>query len=82
VLEAGVSVQESLEGQTALLSAVRAGHLALARWLVEAGARPLEEMDVKGNTAFMMAAWSGHLHILEWLFAVYLSGTTASTQAL
>ena len=50
---------------TALMAAAQKGHLQVAQWLVNTGAR-LETFDERNQTALHLAAQAGQLELVQW----------------
>ena len=70
--ESGVNLNErDADGNTALLTAVRYGHLDAVKWLLSAsGGAQITEENKAGNTALLLAVAYGHLEAAKWLLSV------------
>lgn len=69
LLEQEVSVEASdIEGNTPLLIAAEAGHVASVKWLLQKGAR-VNAYNRRLKTPLMMAALGGHIEVVKLLLA-------------
>ena len=65
-VEAGMSVDTTFGGWTALHEAARNGHLSVVEYLVDQGASLVAETEC-GNTVLDLAAQGGHTDIVEYI---------------